>query len=375
MDDEIKKFGIKFFCVPYNIPSNTCYQHCSVALAEGFLDLGISFFGNIDYWFDIEKKEYLIKREPKGFQSNIHIYDFCYFLENKDSIHKVDYGKINILIDNDDNMISACFNPVFSKFSFVLRSHYNTMFNYPSNVYPWAFGLTNRIINELHKTETKRTDDTILVNYRVPQSIRARAVKELAPILNYKYKIYNKITNSLSQKEEFSEEKSSYWAQTGRRHHHEYYELLNSVKFTFAFGGEEYLKPINYRSLKNKLHLKLNQFKLKVLELLHIDVGSCYLIYRFDSWRFWEAMLSNSIPIHMDFKVWSFVLPIMPENGVHYIGVKGYRFENAGIKILQLKDEEIIEISKKGKKWALEYYAPIPTALRLLEMIKRTNNV
>jgi len=95
-----------------------------------------------------------------------------------------------------------------------------------------------------------------------------------------------------------------------------------------------------------------------------------YYINQFDSWRLWESLVSNSVPIHLDFEENGFVLPVMPENFKHYWGVTGLDFEQSAIALLEANRDHLDTITFSGKQWALEHYSPIAQAQRLLNYLK-----
>ena len=98
-------------------------------------------------------------------------------------------------------------------------------------------------------------------------------------------------------------------------------------------------------------------------------LSSNHSIFQFDSWRFWESLYSKSIPLTYDFRHWNCELPVIPENGLHYLGVKNLNFENLISKIREMSVEEYGHISETGQAWVLKHYSPKPSAKRLLNLI------
>ena len=341
------------------IPSNTPYQHCAIALAEGFQKLNIPFFSNINYWFDLEQNEFLFKANIQNVETDIYIYSAEYILKNNNTWQKgILQNSINILLDTGD-WLGMTKNPVYSNtFDLILRCHYHKELLKNKKYVPWAFGLTNRIISELEKSQNCLLDRSIYISYRVSQNLRQLS-ELMVPVLNKKYQINYLITDSLEQKTNNELSANHYWNQTGRRHNIAYYQKLNSTLMSFAFGGIlEYKNPSILYKVKEKVEKSIGIRKFNNFDL-----------YQFDSWRLWESMASNSCTVMLDLKNWNLNLPILPDNYVHYIGIKNLDFETASNKILALPESEITEISRKGQKWVHKYYSPKAVAARLLELV------
>lgn len=357
---------VLFYLLPYSgIPSNTPYQHTSIALAEGFCELGIEFYGSCKYWFDWEKREFLFRVPPKGYKADIQIYSTAYI--NKFGPNKICKDGFNILLDDADGMGTPAQNAEFKHFDLILRSHFNSGFDYLNNVRPWAFGLTNRLIFYNNIFKHLPVKHNVFSNIRVPQNIRVLANQRLLPKLMIKYQHDDTVTDSLSTKRIDGLEEYSYWNQTGRRHNKEYFKILNSSLLTFAFGG------LSERKIGKKGSLAIevsNKIMAKLNKLLKLRQKPFYYIHNFDNWRFWEALASNSCPLAMNFEYWDCIYPEMPQCGKHYLGVKDHFFENAAESILQMNEGEINKIAEAGRAWVLENYSPIPTAKRLLNLVE-----
>lgn len=87
-----------------------------------------------------------------------------------------------------------------------------------------------------------------------------------------------------------------------------------------------------------------------------------------DSWRFWESLAAGCATFHVDFDKYGIQLPLMPENWRHYIGID---LDNINATVDMIADDpEILErISTEGRRWAIDNYGPVPTALRFLETL------
>ncbi len=354
---------ILFYINEFVSPTQSNYVHNIVALAEGFSELNVEFFGNIDYWYIIDKNEFLIKKAPENFNPDINIYASNFITLDNCQINKLDLTNTNVIIDNEDGLFtSSKQTEIIEKFDIILRCHYNTHLKYAKNVYPWAFGLTNRMIEGVGDNGGELLYDKILDTFRVPHNLRALVNKEFYPLIKHKYPIEYYVSDTLDKTESINP--LSYWSQTGRRHNGDYYKKINNYLFINTVGGIIDIMPIARNNISKFIRQKN--------KLLSAFYKTGYLhIYQFDSWRFWEGLLSNACPIHMDFESWSFVLPEMPQNRTHYWGIPKLSFKESAAELLKLSKNEVTNISKNGRNWALDYYSPKPTAQRLINLIDK----
>jgi len=351
------------------------YQHESVSICEGLRELGYEFYGSDNYWFEPDKNSFLIQKAAADFNSDVDVYSTYYFRAFPDAIHKVDYTKINIFIDREDGLYGEYGNSNYKKFNLILRTHYNKNINYGyynDNIKPWAFGLSNRIINIIDSSRNEKVIDRTFVSFRLSHDLRSRAVNEMSPVLVQKHPIFKSITIDLENKEPkfLSETDKLYWLQSGHRHDPEYYKLLNSSLLTYSFGGFIFTKPFATNRIVRQFQ-KVYKLSAAILDKLSIDNSGCYFIDQFDSWRLWESFYSNSCPIHMNFDSWDWVLPVMPINKVHYWGVSGFNFAQSASELISLHNDDILQIGYNGRIWAKENYGPIAVAERFLHMIKQ----
>lgn len=378
-----------FFVMPYKTPKDSNYEHGSIALAEGMKELGITFYGNIDYWQEYGSQQSLINKQPPGYDANVHIYSDAFILEHFEELENmVDKSKINILIDpsgfpwletfgqgfRGEELIRIYNNEKLLLFDLILRAHSVSALPYQPNVRPWAFGLTNRIIKEAAKSADLVPQRSILSNFRISLDIRKLALQSLNPLLGKKFTVIDELTESLavetSNQITFeSDEERYYWERSGRRHRQNYFRMLNQAQLTYTFGGLIDINNIHNRQFSKFLRWK-NRLMKNIFQRFGLDFSSYIYLYQFDSWRIWEALVSNSCPINMDFEDWGLLLPELPVNGKHYIGIKKLEFDQAAEKILALTDDEIKQIGQQGKQWVLENYAPVPTAQRFEKLVK-----
>ena len=378
---------ILFYSSAYQKPEWARYQHTSVSLAEGFRDLGIEYYGNIDYWYDLDNQCYLIQKAPEGFDPDVVIYSSHYLLDFPEELANVDFSKKTVLIDNEDGWDTPAMDDQYKDFDLILRCHLSKKVrthrekmlwetaqakcsNYLPQVKPWNFGLSYRMINAIDKFKDRPVKDQVLCNFRMPHNLRDLGVQGFNKVLDKKYKIFNNITETLDVTD--TDDHLSYWSQTGRRHNEVYYKDINESKFNYAFGGKFYYDPIGH----NKL-LKLKQTFQRGMAFLSNKLGlspkenTYYTMTQYGGWRLFESFLSNTVPIQIDFDYWDLDWPVMPEHGKHYWAVKGFRFEESAKELDQLSEEELQKIVEQGRQWVLDNYHPKVVAERFLSYIEK----
>jgi hypothetical protein len=371
LNKNLSTLKIKFHIIPHNY-YNKEYQHESVVLAEGFRDMGLTFFGTTDYWFEPENNCFLIKKTSENLKADINIYNQYYLIFFPDEINKIDYTAYNLLIDIEDTLYTSFSNKLYNKFDLLLTAHFNRNIKYRyyhKNVKPWYFGLSKRIIDTIDKSSDLQVKPQILITYRVDHSLRENVKNYLNHGLSKLYPIITTNT-SISYKNNTNLD-LFYNKQTNNRHDLEYYKCLNSSLLTYAFGGKYEIKPF----ATNRLNRKIKHFyriKSTFLNSINKNRYSCYFVYQYDSWRLWESFYSNTCPLHLDFEEQGWLLPENPINGVHYLGIKNHNFDEFAEKIGKMDIEEIKQIGQQGKQWVINNYSPRKSAERLLNTIFNT---
>jgi hypothetical protein len=366
----IKNFNDKlyFFCYPRS-PEHAAFQHHLICLAEGFRDLGINSYSNLNSWrFAFDKDDYLFRHDPNITPDNCSIVildsnwfgysgSFPEFLFHPQRTYKT------VFIDLEDGLNTALFKPEFRKFDLIFRTHFNKFFWFPPNVYPWAFGLSDRILKAVEPAiNFKYRKKQMLINFRNfnnnPHSVRKFVYKVLPSKSQNIFSIDSSIDSIEDQT--MSEYDNFLWAETGGRHFSGYYKRLSESVACACFGGY-FVSP--YPPDPSTLVSRLLKRALDKLELKSNRVA------QWDSWRFWEALAAGCVAFHIDLEKYGAVLPVMPEKWKHYIGVDLDDIDSVFEKIID-NPTLLEEISLDGRQWAIENYSPVPTAIRFLETIQ-----
>lgn len=355
---------IHFICYPQGPAESAGYQHEIVSLAEGLTELGASVSGSENYWRNsIEEGDYLIRKSSDidldqyqvvVFHSTFHDYRSENLLPKQ--LFSSDRKFKSVFIDSSDGFSTPGYRPEFNEIDLVLKSHFNRFLKHPKNFVPWAFGLTERMRKYSAPIVFDEREKRILANFRVKHPLRNK-VEEIAT------KYYSSIFEKNEKIDPFDHDDLSdidrlFWEQSGRRHYPSYYSRLGKSLLCNAVGG--YLTKKTY--VRRDLFFRvISKFDRKLGILPH-DI-----IYQFDSWRFWESLISGCCTIHIDLKKYGCVLPEMPINGEHYLGIDLSKPQSI-LPILRDLDR-LKDISNNGMAWAEKHYAPKPTAKRFLDLI------
>lgn len=362
---------VYFFCHPHGPAAESAYEHTIVALAEGLKELNVNVVGNVNYWPAAPDSDnylsdnYLIEYRPEicfdecdvvVFSSNIYDYSRSDLLPktlfDSDRTYKL------VFIDFADGLITPAYRDEIRAVDIVLKTHYCHKYDYPKNFYPWQFGLTNRIIEAANPLPFSERNNDVLVNFRVDHKLRNLAEKK---VMHYAYTQLNKNTTTSSFEDiKFKDALDlHYWTLSGRRHDPEYYHLLGRSKACAAFGG------VFENSIMQQHPVQLFRRIGKIAQRLHWLEDD--RIFQFDSWRLWESMVSGCVTLHVDFEKYGAILPVMPENGVHYIGIDFSDLEGAGKKLTAANHYETI--GNNARTWVLANYSPGAIAERAIAML------
>ena len=365
--------SVYFFCYPHGPPDRAGYEHEIVCLAEGLRQLGLPFSGNVDYWQEGNSpNDFLIRHDPRRSHRDADVVIFSSVLYDYEATALLPPDLLNparryrlLFIDASDGLWTPGFRDEIRACDLVLKCHYNRKYPLPDNFRPWAFGLSERIIQQLTgdpaATARGKLDRKaeLLINYRVEHSLRDCARKKIIPLLQG-ILAENRTTDTMEQENETSKDRLL-WEQSGRRHSPSYYRRLLACEACSCFGGtpEKWTTHLGGRFGDCMRDLD------EQYSLFHYD-----RIHQFDSWRLWEAFASGASVFHADLQHYGCLLPVMPVNREHYLG---FNLTNPLPTVDRIRKEPGIfrRIGEAGKMWALEHYSPEAVARRFLNLLTR----
>jgi len=379
MNDK-SKLKVYFYCFPPTLngygdyaSAYHYYQHGTVCLAEGFKALGIEFYSNVNFWLPGPDEPFLFCYDANVTpddcdlviindtwwqsqnQFNKSLFDVKHLLR-KERTHQT------VLIDlSDDGPQTNFLDPELAKFDHYFKSHLTKSTPKFANTHPFPFGLSERIIKELENVpHFSQRNHNVLINSRVflngDHSLRSYVKKYFLPKLDSIIPLESKAIMDARERGEYHKLQ---WAQASGRHNPGYYELLLSTTACSSFGGY-FISPFPNHSwtiLGRACRKAITKFGWKTQRLV-----------QWDSWRFWEAMTAGCVTIHLDFEKYGFILPVMPTNWEHYIGIDLDNIDDSIERVVQ-NLHRFPEISAAGREWALKYYSPIVVAERFLATV------
>jgi hypothetical protein len=355
-----------FFLVPPDAVEATSYEHLAVALAEGFASLGIPFVANVDRWSAAPDAAPLFRYDAAVDPRHCTAVLFTeeWLLQGSalpPGIFDGNPRPLTVYLDKEDGSRIQSLAPGFPPFDLVLRAHSNTLMQYPANFQPWAFGLSNRIIEATDPSSSPgERKQRLFVSYRngrYPHSVRRYMDSGLLDRLEGRLPVYRFAEAFNAAPTDVLIE--HLWRMTGRRHSSHYYAALRESAACACFGGY-----FITRWPRDERHAVSRVLK-RTIGRLHLRTTR---ITQYDSWRLWESFAAGCATVHLDLAKYAGVLPVMPKNWEHYIGLDLDRIDDDIERMLG--EPDLIErIGLAGRTWAIETYGPRPTAERFLALI------
>jgi hypothetical protein len=369
-----------FYCS--NEPGNL--QEDVIALAEGLSELGVPFHANCDYWLQSTRPgDFLFRHSadvrPDDCDIVVVSYTWVQWVRMGDfklrrrplpgGLFKSGRRYVTVAMDNGDGYRTTSWEDQFRPFDVILRSKFNSRAAAPANMRPWAYGLTNRIVEAtLNPLPFSQRAGSVLVNFNVSHPYRYGA-RELAE-RRFEPRIGRVLAVDRTRDDLRREPSDPYaalmWRQTGGRFSRAYYERLKRSKAVACFCGDIIppapRRPEAYLVGGNRARLRRAAFALVGLfdSRPPRAVGA-------DSFRFWEALAAGCAAINLDLEHYGVTLPVMPRNGVHYLGVDFARVKAFIDRLRQ--DVGVLErVAAQGNAWVQTHYSPKAVAERFLAM-------
>jgi len=364
---------IYFFTCPPGPPDNNAYHHQALALAEGLQEMGYIPTGNQDYWnYNNDDNLYAIKAasthdlnayDAVVFSSDFYSLNLAHLLP--DNLFRSNRNYKLVFIDSSDGIVTPGFGEQFRRVDLVLKSHFNRFHRYPSNFIPWQFGLTHRMIQSALPMPIKERDNLVVSGFRVKHPVRS-IVESMLDQCDHGL-LSKSFESDAFDSLPTSPVELSYWHQTGRRHYISFYRRLGSALVCNASGGGTNKILRSPLMKKSSIRMRLVRKAERMFQWLPV-----LSVHQFDSWRFWESLVSGCCTIHCDLSKYGCTLPVSPLNGVHYLGVDLNSLESLSQHLTSSKTK-LFEIGMAGREWVIENYSPAIVASRFLEILDYKN--
>lgn len=374
---------VYFYCS--NEPLNR--QEHVVALAEGLQQLGIPYSGNCDYWLQSTTPgDYLVRHDPdiSADDCDVVVVSGTLPLRMRPQTFEVVRQPLpenlfrrgrkyrTVFLDNQDGHRTISWEEEYRQFDIVFRSHLNRRAWHPENMRPSVLGFTKMTLRAAEGAPAfSERERKVLVNFGASHpyghGTRTLAATTFLPELE-KLIPFDTTKDNLKHVPADPYERLM-WEQTGMRFSQSYYDRLKCSQAVACFCGEM-IPPMPWRDPGQYL-VGGNKAKLKraVFEgLAKLDPRPPRSV-QWDSFRAWEAWVAGCATINIDLDLYGPVLPVMPENWKHYIGVDLQRPQRA---IERLRDDfNLLEsVAVQGRAWALEHYSPKAVAQRFISYVR-----
>jgi hypothetical protein len=236
---------------------------------------------------------------------------------------------------------------------------------------PWVLGFTKRVENATAGAPAfAERERSILINFGAshpyPHGTRERAQATFEPLIGQLLPI-DRTKDDLN-----TQPTDPYdlvmWEQTGGRFSRSYYERLKRSQAVACFCGE-LIPPSPFRNPERYL---VGGNRAKLRRAFYDFLGKLdprpERSVQWDSFRFWEAVTAGCATFNLDLDRYGALLPVMPENWKHYIGLN---LDDVRPALQRLQDEpELLgRIAAAGATWAFEHYSPRRMAERFLQTL------
>lgn len=356
----------KFFFLPGAIPDS--HVHLCIALAQGLRSLGHEVIANEVMWDD----DLFLSAHGRDWDCEVLDYRYAYHVPPWSFEFRHKNSTPKILIDQMPSMNLTSpwlFHNWINKVDLILTTHgvIPSKKQFADKVFRWGLGLTNEVISLIDDTrgEAFSEEKKPWKSWRNEHSARRMVSTKLSD---------EGLTNCIHTKIVVDEKPTDVCIEGVSRFNKRYFEFMNQQRFTLAFCGHLESRPVKlgWRAPfnGNSAFRLVDRIEKKIFRKLRSGEYDAknYAILQWDSYRFWECLYSDTIPISFDFEYWGIDTEVRPQAFEHYIPFRNSAramFES----IEQLSQEDLQRISRKGRAFFLDHHSPVAKAKRLLSCL------
>lgn len=369
----MKRF--KVFTLPYALTD--VYSPELVVLSYGLKELGYEVIGNVPFW-ELGTGGFLVEASEEDYDVALVDWRFAYHCRSWVWDNRFKDRKV-ILFDRSAGMPLRhewLRDGWIDRVSAILRS--DAIGHEPSfsKVHPWQIGLIPEVMKALDDSRGQAMKYALWQSFRVNHNARGMISASIENELDKRGK-----TTFLDRELAIDEAGGDplLMVATGGRFNRSYFKKLNGVAFTSAYGGYVENCPFAYQKFDGPtLSSSPYRFWDRVKKASHkrvlgskqtIDSRGKFIV-QWDSFRLWEAMYSDTVPLLLDFDYWRLELPVLPEPMVHYLPIRSFDGASVVDMLFSVTEEKREKIASNGRDWVKVHYGPVPQAHRLLEIIK-----
>ncbi len=261
------------------------------------------------------------------------------FYENLQRISE--YKRVIVLYMQDDANIVK-----FPDSLELYIAHINKFSNINKQAKPLPFGISQDLIQSYDKFGgVEKKIENVIRNFRpsFSQSVRDSLDLSFVPTLSKSFHVDNRLLDA-----------NDYGCQ-----------LKNSAAI-LTYGGAYYRSPRSNPGLIKMLEESLGE----KCNTEYPEPENDVVVFRWDSWRLWEAFAMGCAPINLDFELYGLELPEIPKPWDTYIPID-LAHPSATVdkmsELLKWNPAELLNIGSRAREWALEFYSPTALAKRILQ--------
>ena len=334
-------------------------SHTTACLIQGLNELGHEIHANyipefsasngICAAFSVYKPNYI--KLLKEFESELVIVDCAFgFSEHQlNELNDLSKSKKIVVINMNDSVNFLPQPPHF----YIFHGHYNTILPRKGRTFPMAFGLSKEIIDYANNSNNLPRHLSILHNFRPSenQHVRLSLMLSLLPNLRKYFKINSHISDPA-----------------------DYPTQLLTHQAVFCYGGSFYA---DY-----KFNDKIVAAATAEGWLIHYEFENTLkdcsdaVVFRFDSWRLYEAAIFGAAPITLNFEKYGLETGANPRPWIEYIPIEFDKVESLALEILnRLKEdpEFLIKVGQNARRWVIENHSPVATVKRFIQKLEEIN--
>lgn len=231
------------------------------------------------------------------------------------------------------------------------QGHYNSILPRKGENFPMAFSLSKEIIEYEERAQKFPRNLSVVHNFRPSskQEVRQSLMLSLLPNLEKYFTINSTIS-----------------------HPDDYPQQLLTHQAVLCYGGTFYTDYRFNEYFASELKER-NQWKDFKNEL---KTSRDAVIFRFDSWRLYEAALFGASPITLNFEKYGLETGANPLPWIEYIPVEFDKTESLVEELTnRLKEdpEFLVKVGQNARRWALENHSPVAIARRFIRKLEEVN--
>ncbi len=330
-------------CLLQGLASRKKYKLFSNVSGKDIDSRGISSpsieLGTVDVIAHENKEDILIIDEPAPLLRIMSSSEKNQFYENLQRISE--YKRVIVLYMQDDaNQVK------FPDSLELYIAHINKFSNINKQAKPLPFGISQDLIQNYEKfSSVEKKIENVIRNFRpsFSQSVRDSLDLSFVPTLSKSFHVDNRLLDA-----------NDYG-----------YQLKNSAAI-LTYGGAYYRSPRSNPGLTKMLEESLGD----KCNTEYPEPVNDVVVFRWDSWRLWEAFAMGCAPINLDFEQYGLELPEIPKPWDTYIPID-LAHPSATVdkmsELLRWNPAELLNIGSRAREWALEFYSPTALAKRIIQ--------